>query len=115
MEGWTLWSLRPIGRLGPTTFPKLSQDLLLFSVCFTQSCAKPSINDPASAPPQPNGYQMHHGDLGQSGEEKLYSDKSAEKTQLGKANRAGEAGWEAKCPGAHLQPISRSPLKTILH
>lgn len=50
VEGWTLWSLRPIRRLGPTTFPKLSQDLLLFSVCFSQSCAKPSINDPASAP-----------------------------------------------------------------
>lgn len=40
----------PAQRLRPTPFPELSQDLLLFSVCFLQPGAKPSINDPASAP-----------------------------------------------------------------
>ena len=37
---------------------------------------------------------MHCVDLGQSGEEKLYSDNSAEKIQLGKANRAEEVAGE---------------------
>lgn len=65
-------------------------------------------------PSQPNGYQMHRVDLGQSGEEKLDSDKSAEKTQLGKANRAEEAAGkpsvqEPTCstfPGAPPEPSS---------
>lgn len=95
----------------------LSSPRTCFSSQFASCSLVPSLQLTTLLlpPPQPNGYQMHHGDLAQSAEEKLYSDKSAEKTQLGKANRAGEAGREAKRPGAHLQHISRSPSKTILH
>lgn len=69
VKRWSLWSFCPVQRLQPTTSPSSPSSCL--SPQFTSCSPLPSIQLTTLLlpPPQPNGYQMHCVDLGQSGEE----------------------------------------------